>query len=367
MGMAVEPLDRFAAGRRCVQQLGLDTTAASLDSPEALAASLRRAASFMCPVGPGRLIRTVEAATLGLIEGGDGLRERLASVLDALIGYGDLVELPGRNAPDGPQKHLYLGPPAFVRRASGSFLVLGIRPEAAPIVGEELLPLVVHDRHVRSVKADPGRDIEDLLLASGLREVPAQTWLQSPRSLDPQSAIDDYDARLAVAGPAGEVDGLTIIDPSTPVMYYRGRWRSPVASDVGRFVARRPQAFGADLWCYAELDVGCAVRLVDLPVEPGLSRGCDEAWRLQAAIDAARGQPQVVRVQRTAGVIDLFSPIPRWMQRRWDALAKPTRSAGALFSYSLTAEELAEEVQFAAGMLWLSPLHADAVGSIDAS
>lgn len=365
--MAVEALDRLEAARRCVRQFGLDSETVDLDSPEALAASLRRAASFLCPVGPARLVRTVETATLSLTDGDDDLRERLLSLLEAMIGHGDLVELPGRDQTAVPQKQLYLGLPAFVRRASGSYLVLGIRPEAATLVGEELLPLVEYDRHVRSVRANPERDIDDLLLASGLRELPAQTWLQSPRTVDPQSAIDDFDARLAVAGPSGEIEGLRVIDAATPVRYYRGRWRPPSADDFGRFVARRPQAFGADLWCYAELDAGRVVRLVDLPVDPSLSRGCDEAWRLQAAIDAARGQPQVVRVQGTAGVIDLFSPIPRWLQRRWDSVGKPTRSPGALLSYSFALEEVVEEVEFAASMLWLSRVPADAVSSTDAN
>ncbi len=122
MGMAVEILDQSHAVRRCVAQLGLDSDAVALDSPEALAAALRRAASFLCPAGPARLITAVERTVLELIDSGDGIREDLEKVLEAMIGYGDLLELRVRDESRGTGNRLYLGPPAFVRRESGSFL-----------------------------------------------------------------------------------------------------------------------------------------------------------------------------------------------------------------------------------------------------
>lgn len=364
LGVAIEILDQIHAARLCVDQLGLDGDAVALDSPEALAAALRRAASFLCPTGPGRLITAVEKTVRELVDPGDGMRAELETVLDAIIGYGDLLELRVRDESQGTGDQLYLGPPGFVGRQSGSFLLLGVRPEAAPLAGEEVVPFIEHRRHVRSVKARSDVDVEELLLASGLRPVAPNVWLRAPRDEDPQSLIEGYDARLAVAGPSGEIEGLRILDPATPVSYYRGRWRPPTASDDGRFVARRPQAFGADLWCYAELAGGSSSRLLDLPIDANLNRGCDEAWRLQAALDAVSGNPQELRVRVAGGeaeveILDVFSPIPRWLQRRWDSLATPTRSAGALFSYSFAAEEWAEEVDFATRRLWLRLQEAD--------
>ena len=365
LGMAVEVLTRNDAAVRCVEQLGLVDRTRELNSPEALAAALRRAASFVSPTGPGTLVRLVERAAVEVVDEPEELRERLSAILDALIGYGDLVELPSRDDALPAHKHLYLGPPAFVRRRSGSFLLLGVRPDAVPLVSEELVPLVEYEGHVRAVRDRPGHDVESLLLDSGLREVAQEAWLRSPRIEDPETVIRGYDSRLSSAGPSGEIEGLTILDPASKVTYYRGRWRAPSVRDEGRFVGRRPQAFGADLWCYVELTAGSSSRLVDLPVDFNLNRGCDEAWRLQAALDAVRGQPQRLRVRPAAGaaqpgVIDLFSPIPRWLQRRWDSLATPTRSAGALCSYSFAPDEVAEEAAFAAGMLWLEFLGSDA-------
>jgi hypothetical protein len=347
--VGVETLDRLQAAERCVEQLGLDPNAVELTSAEALAAALRRAASFLCPTGPARLLSAVERTVLELVDAGDGFREQLGNVLETMVGYGDLLELPARDDAQAPSQQLYLGPPAFVRRASGSFLLLGIRPEASPLVGEELAASVEYERHVRRIAPGSNLELEDLL-AAGLHEIPTETWLRAPRRADPLNVIKEYDAQLSVAAPSGQIEGLRIVDPEASVRYYRGRWRPPAPRDNGRFVARRPQAFGADLWCYVELADGSTTRLIDLPLSPDLFRGCDEAWRLQAAIDAARGSPQVLRLrkaQRTSmgDIVDLFAPIPRWLQRRWDALATPTRSKGALFSYSFAHEETDEEVE----------------------
>jgi len=365
--MRIQTLDHRRVAEKAVEQLGLEPDTFSVDSAEALAAALRRAASFLCPTGPMRLIAAVETTILELLDPADALRDQLTSILDTLVGYGDLLELPGRGEERTPTKQLYLAPPAFIRRTSGQFLLFGVRPEAAPLVGDELLPLVEHKRHIRSLRTQSELDIEELLLASGLRELDHDTWLRAPRAASPGEVIEGYATRLAAAGPAGEVEGLRILDPSSPVTYYRGRWRPPSADDDGHFVARRPQAFGADLWCYAELAAGSPTRLVDLPVE-ALSRGCDEAWRLQAALDAQNGHPQRLRVRQTGdvGVIDVFSPIPRWFQRRWDSVGAPTQAVGALLSYSFASEEIAEEVAFASDRLWLRSLESDRMGTTNA-
>ena len=86
-------------------------------------------------------------------------------------------------------------------------------------------------------------------------------------------------------------------------------------------------------------------------------RGCDEAWLAQMAVDARRGEPQEFRVRqgvRGARVLQLFSPVPMWVQRKWDVIGEPTPSSGCLFAYRFTDTEIAEEVQFLRDALWLS-------------
>jgi hypothetical protein len=124
-------------------------------------------------------------------------------------------------------------------------------------------------------------------------------------------------------------------------------------------MVRRPRAYGADLWCFARLTNGSITQLIDLPLLGSLVPASDEAWRLQAAIDAVAGHPQRVRVRggtdAETAVLDFFSPLPSWAQRSLDVVGMPLlRGRGALFSFVLPANEVEQELQFLADMLWIS-------------
>jgi hypothetical protein len=156
----------------------------------------------------------------------------------------------------------------------------------------------------------------------------------------------------------GELE-VRVIDPDSDVSYYRGRWRELRSTDTGRFVARRPQAWGADLWCFINVSRGTVEKLLDLPVQSALATGADEAWRLQAALDALRNEPQRLRVagdgEGSYAILDLFAPVPSWIQRRLDIVGRPEhRRRGALFSYALPAADLEEEVNFIRQNMWIS-------------
>jgi hypothetical protein len=67
----------------------------------------------------------------------------------------------------------------------------------------------------------------------------------------------------------------------------------------------------------------------------------------------------LVKVRATADIgsraIDFFSPLPSWAQRRLDLLGTPLLAGrGALFTYSLPADEVSEELDFLADRLWMS-------------
>jgi hypothetical protein len=236
-------------------------------------------------------------------------------------------------------------------------MLLGVRPEGAAIVGDDLAGRVEYERHVRLIRSGDSDSAADLLEAEGLLELASEHWLEAPRSSTAEEVLAGYVDRLQAAGPAGDIEGLRIIDPSSSATYYRGRWRTLRVADNGRFVARRPQAYGAALWCFTEVTGGEVQALVDLPALSPLSPGADEAWRLQAAIDALANSPQRTR-SRTGGdqssaILDLFSPVPSWLQRRLDAVGTPVlRGRGALFSYALPAEEAEEELEFLHQMMW---------------
>lgn len=355
--MGLDTISQDEARLLSVEALGFDGKSTSISSPEVLAAALRRGASFQCPTSATSLVDTVAGSLdwLAPVEG--TLIPALSDMLDALIGCGDLLELSADVGKGIAKRALFLGSPAYVRRLSGSYLLLGIRPEGQPLVGEKGQGLVSYDRHLRAIQSREGVDVEVLLTDYGMREVSLNQWLSSPRPVTAAALIRDFDERLIAATNAGEINGMTILDSRKSVHYYAGRWRSPTPRDSGHFVARRPRPYGAPLWCYAEFLNGRPRKLIDLPLDVGINRGCDEAWRLQAAMDSLLGRPQRIRVtpssidpERT--VIDLFSPPPGWFQRRLDALGVPDAPQHALLSYNFRNDEVKEELRFAAEMLW---------------
>ena len=346
------------AAALAVGALGLGNVSVDLSEPEALAESLRRAASFLCPAPRRRVVKAVCDALAGLPGWDDQTKTSVEEMLAALIGYGDLLELPLAAA--GPaDRQVFLGPPTFIQRASGACLVMGVRPDGAALVSGELASLIAYEGHVRLIRgSDPGVIVEQLC-SSGLSELTADQWLQPPPASPPEQVAERYKRRLQAAGPAGEIAGFQIIDPSKPVTYYRGRWRGPVGSDNGYYVGRRQQAFGADLWCFAALSGGKPQRLIDLPLGMSVAPAADEAWRLQAALDAIAGRPQRYRIAAGSrpdmAVFDFLSPLPSWAQRRLDAIGTPLlRRRGTLFSYSVPEADAAEENQFLTAMLWMS-------------
>ena len=179
--------------------------------------------------------------------------------------------------------------------------------------------------------------------------------------MPPGELIRQMRERLSAARPAGVVDGLRVIAPEEKVTYYQGRWRSLKPADSGLFVARRPQAYGADLWCVVLIADGAPARFLDLPADDLAAPGHDEAWRVQAALDAAGGSPQVFSVVRATGTgaslgrtVDFFSPLPRWAERylQLAGMAVP-KSRGALFSYRVPEDALPDLADFLASMLWM--------------
>jgi len=352
MGIAAVTPEQVSAS--ALRTLGLTGAKVPIFSGEALAASLRRAASFLCPCTPGQLTRSVAEAVSGLPGSPADIAERLGMLIENLTGYGDLLELP--TEAQGGARRLFLGAPAYVRRRSGACLLVGIRPDGASLAGEELTDRIQYTGHARIVPE--ASDLQDLLTASGLRELTASQWLQAPRHASADDILAGYQQMLDAAGDCGDVGQPQILDPAAPVTYYRGRWRSPVRADTDDFIARRPQAFGADLWCYARITGGHVTRLIDFPARGSLLPGADEAWRLQAAIDATANHPQQARMRAGPDgttIADFYSPVPSWTQRRLDILGTALpRGRGALFSYALPDAEKAEELRFLADMLWIT-------------
>jgi hypothetical protein len=356
--MRILSADRLHALK--VEELGLDPDLFELTSPEAIACALRRVAGFLCPCAARTLVRSVVAPLSGLVEDLAATQLTVEEVLDALVANGDLLEQRDINNATFPYSPLllYAAPPSFVPRRSGSALLLGIVPDHLSPLPEDLQVRIQYCNHVRKIAPEVHEDLHGDLKRLGLVELSSDGWLQSPpRELAAQH-LTRFHQLLSTASRSGDVPGLRLLDPGRSARFYRVRWVEPKAH-TGCFVARRPQAYGADLWCYVQMADGRPERFVDLPVAGSRFRGCDEAWHLQMAIDAELKQPQTVALrQGLAGkhVLDFFSPVPMWAQRRWNALGEPIMHSSSLFSYSFDEAEIAEEIDFARHMLWLTTM-----------
>lgn len=74
------------------------------------------------------------------------------------------------------------------------------------------------------------------------------------------------------------------------------------------------------------------------------------------AIDASRGSAQTFSISsgpRNSYVMQFFSPLPMWAQRRLDSIGYRVSRLGSLFAYRMAEDEVAEEVRFAKEVLWL--------------
>src|SRR5262249_20072307 len=156
-------------------------------------------------------------------------------------------------------------------------------PDRLSPLPDEWEKQIEYVNHVRRLPVVTTADVAAELSHLGLVELSFEAWLRVPGAETAGQHLIRLGKLLDAAPPAVEIPGLSLIDPIRSVRYYRGRWVQPRAQ-TGRFVGRRSQAYGADLWCLVDMDGGKPRRFVDLPLRGSRARGCDEAWRLQAAI-----------------------------------------------------------------------------------
>jgi len=352
--MVIARIDSAEVVAQCRVALGLVEGSDSGIDEALLAALVRRAAGFVCPCSAASL-RTTVAESLQMLLEGDDLRERIDAVIEDLLVGGDLLELHDVAIDDGAATGtwVFAAPPAFVRRPSGAVFIVGIVPDHEVFLPEEVAGQVVYEGTTRVI---PSRD-EDLsgvLREHGLQELSEDLWLKTPKAQRPAELVDAVRLRFGRQPRSGRVEGLQLLDSEASVTYYRGRWTAP-RRHTGMFVARRPQDYGAPIWCVAELESGIAVRFVDLPPRASRWRGCDAAWHLQMAIDQLRDDPQRYRRQGLDGGVrlDFFSPVPLWAQRRLMLLGRALPRERSLLSYWVPGAESEAEERFLQERLWL--------------
>lgn len=357
LGMKVIKADE--AQRICVENLRLDGEACHNESPEVVAANIRRAASFSCPCPGSKLIQAVHQIQKFLVADADSFKEKISEALESVIAYGDLIEEADAitSAEQKRGRILYLRPPSFVWRGGGSALLLGVAPDDVSVLPVQLEKRVEFFNHIRRIQQLDGEDLKSDLKSFGLRELPVDVWNRRkaiPATETPQAHIQSVKNRLKEN--PGELNGVQILSPQKAgVSFYKRRWEN-VGNQTGFFMARRPQLYGNDLWCGILLQNGRPLKLADFPMLDKHSLGRDEAWRLQMAIDAELGSPQIFTIETLSSsnaIIKFYSPIPTWAQRRLDNLGEPVGAAGCLFSYKLLNTDLEQEIEFLKEKLWL--------------
>jgi len=337
-----------------MSELELDPAVLDLTSQEAIAAILRRIAAFACPCSPRNLLAST-VQLLQPISDSESVRDLVAETLDAVTGHGDLVESSEISGASSGRL-IYLIPPSFVEISPNLLLLLGGGSDGVYPLPECLVPSVETVNHFRKLPMDDRHATLELLFQAGFFRIDADVWLKAPPMVSPDSQVAKYDALLEKSGPPGALEGASILDHHRPVNYYRGRWSS-LKLQSGKFVGRRPQAYGADLWCYMDVVKGEVRTFFDLPTIETRWRGCDEAWHLQQALDAVFGHPQLYRIRRGSlkgtVVVDLFSPIPNWVSRRWECTGMPAAPINCLLSYVFPEAHIDHELHFARERMWL--------------
>jgi hypothetical protein len=295
------------------------------------------------------------AASFAGLGGGEKLDELVDSTLDSLLAYGDILEMRPRPGDEWEQSPLVLrpAPPSFVIRSDGSAVILGVAGDDLLGFTGEMAEKVSFDAVLRLLPQQHDVELRQYLKENRLLELSEKAWLRTPPEEQARSYVATWTERLR-AQRLETPDSPLILDGQRSPAFYKGRWTGPT-NQSGTYVGRRPQRFGADLWCLYEIERGRAVRFLDLFSVGDRLRPCDIAWRVQMAIDSLADNPQKVRSERsgTKVLLDFFSPLPSWTERHLCVAGEATRRPGALITYVIPVSRFELEIDFLKRFLWL--------------
>lgn len=334
-----------------------------LDSAEELndtsiACILRRLAGVACPATRARIRKLILSSLRLLSLDQSSLEDRVEAAIDGLLATGDLVATSAGVISDfdEPDDMLYLAPPSFLRRKSGTVVIFGIAIDNVDFLPDSFQTRIRYvgvSRLIVPIEDDlPAR-----LTSLGLREVSRDAWSAPPKAQEPEEVVRFAETILERDGSHSHVPEATVLDLKPGGTYRRG-W-SPLAEQTGLFIARRPRTYGAPLWCLVKLSKGQVARILDLPFRDSHQRACDAAWYLQHALNAARGACLEFAVSSIGGdvFLNFVVPIPLWAQRRLLSIgetASPMR--GHAMAFRLSHVEYEAEKDFLGTHLWLTPV-----------
>jgi hypothetical protein len=348
---------RFAPSLEARAQAWINATGDSdrreISQADLLYAMVRLAASRVCPCTRDVLGGVVAASLRGLVSDDVSSAVQIDAAIDDLIASGDLM-IGSLDVDSRVRRMVCLGPPMFVRRASGAVFIMGG-------IAESVLPSQGITRYRGAFRELEPPPADDELVDHGFSPYPRDAWMESPAARKASGLVAELDRMLTASPPSGAVLDLEILDPASRPEFYKGRWVAP-RKQSGRFVVRRSRRWGGRSWGYAELADGSVSRLVTFPAIDDRFRGCDEAWWAICALDALQGRPQSLLTSNDGEVarVGLAMPLPMWAERRLLTVGKLSAIAlpGALLAYDLPRPEAPEEIAFLHERLWLEPKEA---------
>lgn len=354
--MNVRVLTRAETGACAARALGL--VSADVLSAEFIAQSVRRALFILAPCRRFELAQAVTKA-LKPIAGQDPA-EAVDAMIEELTALGDTLLMNADGAAGTTGAVLRPAPPTFVQRGDGACVVLGVAGDDISPPLEDGMNIVAAGaaRFVRAGASDP--NIAARLRALGLNELHESDWLHQPAAEEASAYLARWSARL---GPhSGASEDLEVLDGAAPQRFYKGRWTPLAKKHSGLYVARRPKRFGNDLWSLIDVTTGAPRQLADIEPELPRARSCDEAWRIQAALDATRGRSAPVECIKDADTttIAMFAPPPLWLARRFALVGKPVKVQGALAAFEFPASAAGNEVGALKRLMWCDVLEKNA-------
>lgn len=358
------PTDQVLA--RIAPSLRLPATYSDLTVP-LVAQALRRAVSILSPCARHELQHAVEKSFTGIIDDAQQLRALVEETTEALLVYGDILEMRPLESDDWQTASIVLrpSPPSFIQRSDKSIAVIGVAGDDITPLAGEIETRLEYRQALRILKPQPDEDLAAALIELGLLELTEAVWLRLPPVETVETYIARWDEHLRNSPTAQiESSSLRVLSQTDSFAYYPSRWVEPLPTQGGMHLARRPQKYGSDLWCLVDLDHGNVSHLMDIYSAGDRLRPCDVAWRIQMAIDARNGRPQRFRARRTSDAcfIDFFSPIPSWAERRLSINGQRAQPYRCLITYEIPAEAFEFEAQFLRERLWLKLIEEDAEG-----
>jgi hypothetical protein len=322
---------------------------------DALLVQLVRAAALTNSPCTGQVLKREVIRGLRGLADEAALSPLLDVLLAQLIEVGDLIE-PGlvSQVEELPPGTLFVAPLSFSMLSAKTAFVFGLTFDDEVITTNKLLSRLRVSGPSRRLHGLEDEDIRGKLRAAGLRELSVKAWLKEPPRCTPGELVAHHAKQLKRAAPSeAAIDSLEILS-SQAGSTYLSCWTSP-SGQSGTFIARRPKAFGAYVWMGVQLDNGKVVQTQTFPSRGAQVRGCDEAWRLQLAIDAIAGTRQEYRLTTNSehARFDFLFPLPLWAARRMHVLGRSVPRVRGICSFEVDRAVVAETVQFLKEEVWL--------------